>query len=51
MKPRFFLSLCVFSLASLAGAQRLPQTVTPENYKLTLARHRPWPQPDFRKCW
>ena len=36
MKPRFFLSLCVFSLASLAGAQRLPQTVTPENYKLTL---------------
>ena len=35
MKPLFFLSLCVLSLVSLAGAQRLPQTVTPENYKLT----------------
>jgi aminopeptidase N len=37
MKQLLWLSAFVLLLASMGGAQRLPQVATPENYKLTLA--------------
>jgi aminopeptidase N len=42
MKRRFLLHAYILALASIASAQRLPETAVPENYKLTFA-------PDFDK--
>jgi len=42
MTSKYVLRACLVLLAISAAAQRLPQTVTPESYKITLA-------PDFNK--